>query len=71
MKKVRFSTYDTIYLVGKSEEDRAARNGLQELRDRQRFQKKIEKIELILNPVLNSKIKKIVYHLLPFDVCID
>lgn len=50
-KQVRFSDRIIIYEVGNSEEDKAARNGLQELRDRERFKMRIERTSLILNDV--------------------
>lgn len=65
MKKVRFSDNVRIYEVGNSEEDRFARNGPQDLRDRDRFQRRINSVEEILNNTLNIKLKKILFDVLP------
>lgn len=67
-KKVEFLELIIIYEVGNSKEDKLARNGLQELRDRHRFQKRIKNIESILNIVLNQKVKKIHFDILPFNI---
>ena len=63
MKKVRFPNIVTVYDVGSSEDDRAARNGLQDLRDRQPFHRRIKNLELILSNVLKSKITKMFFYL--------
>ena len=68
-KKVRFSDIVTAYEVGSSEEHRLARNGLQDLRDRQRFQRRIKNTELILNDVLKIKMIIFCFHYLPFNIC--
>ena len=68
-KKVRVSNIVTVYEVGNSEEHRLARNGLQDLRDRQRFQRRIKNTESILNNVLKINIIKFYFHSLPFNIC--
>ena len=62
--KVKFSDFITIHEVGNSDEHQAARNGLQELRDQQRFQRRIQNIEFILYPILENKMKKIFFNIL-------
>ena len=69
MKRVRFSNIVIVYDVGSSEEHRAARNGLQDLRERQRFRKRIKNVELILSNVLKSKITQMFFYLLPYNQC--
>ena len=61
-KTVRFSDIVTIHEVGNSEDHRSARNGLQELRDRERFKRRIQYTSLLLNNVLVDKLKKINVH---------
>lgn len=58
-KKVRFSHNVTIYEVGNSEEHRSARDGLQDLRDRERFKLRVQHTSEILNKILINKLKKI------------
>lgn len=67
-KKVRFSNIVTVYEVEDSEEHRSARNGLQDLRDRHRFKKRIKNVEIILNPILKMKITSYFFTILPFSV---
>lgn len=50
-----------------SEEHRSARSGLQHLRDRHRFQRRIKNVEIILNNVLKIKITKYFFDVLPFS----
>ena len=66
-KNVKFSSTVVAYKVGNTEEHRSARNGVQDLRDRHRFQRRIDNLQLIFNNVLNKKINKILFHVLPFD----
>ena len=68
-KQVRFSNIVTVYEIDNSEEHRLARNGLQNLRDRQRFQRRIKNTELILNNVLKIKMTIFCFHYLPFNIC--
>lgn len=66
MKKVRFSNIVTIYEIDNSSEHQSARDGLQDFRDRQRFQRRIKNVELILNCILEDKIKKYLFDILPY-----
>lgn len=69
-KRVRFSDNITIFEVGNSEEHRSARNGLQLVQDRLHFQRRIQKSELILYDILNTKNKKFIFlYILPFNIC--
>lgn len=52
IKKVRFSNDITIHEVGNSMEDREARDGLQDFRERERF-------KLKLNDILINKLEKL------------
>ena len=67
MKIVRFSNIVTIYEIGNSEQHRSARNGLQDLRNYQRFQRRIEHMQLIIDDVLKFKIIKYLFNVLPFS----
>ena len=67
-KKVQFSNNIIIYEISNSEEDRLATNGFEEFQDRHRFQKRIKYIELILCTVLNQRIKKNLFDVLPFYI---
>ena len=69
-KKVHFSNIIMIYEIDNSEEHRSARNGLQDLRDRHRFRRRIENIEITLNNVLKMKYIKYLFNILPYsDIC--
>ena len=59
VKKVQFSDKITIYEFGNSEEHRSARNGLQDLRDRERFMLRVQRTGVILEEILINKLKKI------------
>lgn len=59
MKKVQFTDIIIFYKVGSSKDDKAARNGLQDIIDRERFQIRINKLSLILNHVLRKKLADI------------
>ena len=59
VKRVQFSHNVTIYEVENSDEHRSARNGLQDLRDRERFKLRIQHTSEILNEILINKLKKI------------
>lgn len=65
-KKVKFSNVIIIHEVGNCEEHRSARNGLQDLRDQQRFQRRIRNTELILYPILEIKMKQMFFDILPY-----
>ena len=67
-KKVRFSKIITIYEIENSEEHRLARNGLQDLRDRRRFQRRIENLQIILDNTLKIKITKYLFDVLPSPI---
>lgn len=59
-KKVHFSDIVIIYEISNTKEDKAARNGLQELRDRDRFKRRIKHTSLLLDGYLN-KLKERVF----------
>ena len=58
MKNVPFSNDITVYEVDNTEEHRSARNEFRELRDRQRFHRKIDILEPILKHELEIRITK-------------
>lgn len=67
MKKVCFSKIVTVFEMENSEEHRSARNGLRDLQDRYRFQRRIENVELVLNDFLKIKMIKLLFDILPFS----
>ena len=61
-KKVQFSDVTTVHEVCSCEEHRSARSGLEWIQaaaDQQRFHMRIQKISLVLNSVIEKKLKQI------------
>ena len=59
MKKVHFSDVIIFHKVGMTIDDRSARDGLQDARDRERFQMRIHSTNLLLSDILRKKIETI------------
>lgn len=62
LKKVKFSENISVHEIGNTQDEKSARKGMQWIQaacDRQRFQMRIQRIDLSLNDVLVKKLEKI------------